>query len=308
VKRSGVVLTDVAVPEPQAQGRVRRFLSRIGRSIKGLFTRRGIRERWHELAIGLGGTLALVPALIPHTVDKLGRSTGPNPVSIWLTVVAGLLLLVGAFRSMHVQNQREERGADIEALQLRIETLEGEDANRRAAFLETAELVLRGLAESAGAYAHHVRVSGYVHNGGGFFVQFARISKNPAFWPKGKGLYPDDEGILGAAWQRGKDACVDIDLAASPSIHETRFGMSPETVAGLRMKPRSMIALRVEDAATKSDRHVGVIVFESTQKRGVNKAMMETMLKSGQWKALELHFSSGRNYLPDTFDASKEGF
>jgi hypothetical protein len=104
------------------------------------------------------------------------------------------------------------------------------------------------------------RISLYVDNSSGDLVNIGRVATNPNHRLIGRKVLPKDRGCVGKAWAEGWAFVGDFG-AQDYDAHGGHFGMSPEQIAGLAMKPRFIAALRIDEGA----RSLAVLVFESLQ-------------------------------------------
>ena len=114
------------------------------------------------------------------------------------------------------------------------------------------------------------RVSLYLHMGSSFH-RLGRFSKNPKYNKAGRKLYPDTEGCISDAWQNGESMVYMPDpgnWADYKNELATKYNIKALVADNLTMLSRSYVGLRLTDP--RNNKHIGVIVFESTKVKGVS--------------------------------------
>lgn len=129
--------------------------------------------------------------------------------------------------------------------------------------LKVVEVVLRDLSDSTGLNKPDTRLSAYRHDQDQFIL-VGRVSERPEYASVGRRSYPDTQGFISQVW-RGTTDKPKITLPSDPEDwKETQiktYGLSPEEVAGLRMRTLAMCGSRLQ-----RDRHdvaYGVLCIES---------------------------------------------
>ena len=248
-------------------------------------------KNWHSVASLLAGAAGSVAGWI---VDS----------AAWpIFLVAILLTLAAGYRALTLKPTYT---------QLLDEQAKNEDqlADHQAALKGILEISLRGLCDELGLWNPESRVSCYTHNGKAF-VMVARISDNPSLAVPGRALYPEDQGVIGAAWREGKKAQIDLPVD-NEKVYRKKllrdYKMDDEVVAGLTMRSRSLLAIRVTDVRSTPEKHVGVLVLESLKPRGVTGTLYKSLTTSTSWLALQTFLCTSVDMLPDMVDAKEEGF
>jgi len=146
-------------------------------------------------------------------------------------------------------------------------------------------------------------------DGPGQFIRLGRFSSNPEYRRPGSGAVPDNLGVLAQAWQHGDcyvsrlpDPMKDMDEYVRHS--ESRCGMPPERVRGLRMKPRALYALALED---NDGQRVAVVVFES-DKTTMNREKIKAVLVREMESVLRHLMAARQCALPSFTYAREEGY
>jgi hypothetical protein len=112
------------------------------------------------------------------------------------------------------------------------------------------------------------RISVYRHTGNSF-TMVGRFAPLPELDKPGRGVYPVDQGIIGAAWRSGDGKCVAqdlpdpiLDLDAYCARSRDEWGLSIAVAKKLGMKSRSIAAFALN--GHNNGVRDAVVVFEST--------------------------------------------
>lgn len=134
---------------------------------------------------------------------------------------------------------------------------------------------------------NEARVSVYRHKDD-HFILLSRQSLSPVLKSRGRGRYPDTEGLIGRAWEKGEGVVVDLpeNRDAWERMCVAEYDMEPKSVSGIAMQSKSLVGKRFDsDVRPKSP--VGLIVIESTKKRGVNGTTLDELRSSPVYPLLE---------------------
>lgn len=181
------------------------------------------------------------------------------PGAWWLAIVGAITTVVGVVLHLRLDPSYAalaQQAVDDRAL-----------AEATAESLQSAlESILRRIARHCEINENHQRISIYCHVGGEF-VMLARESTSTKLERSGRPVYPGEQGVIGEAWDRGESTRWNWpeDRREWNELQTSEYGMSPEVAEALAMQARSIVAMRL----THDNVHVGVIVMESTQPRGV---------------------------------------
>ena len=158
---------------------------------------------------------------------------------------------------------------------------------RSASLQSILESGVRVLMEELAVDFHDARASIYRHKDD-HFILLARMSDSPILEERGRGRYPDSEGLIGTAWAKGEGVVVDLpdDRSEWEQTCVDDYGMAPKDVAKLSMQSKSLLGKRF-DASTTPKSHVGLIVIESTRKRGVKGSTLDAVRDSPVYAVLE---------------------
>jgi len=145
-------------------------------------------------------------------------------------------------------------------------------------------IVLTNLLAELRVDAARSRASVYRH-GEGEFIMLARASTSQLLKRPGRGRYPDNEGIIGEAWDRG--AALAFELPSTEARWRSKctrdWGMSEESVAGIKMMSRSLVGVRIDaDGSTRDP--VGLIVVESLDPLGISGEQADAITTLPSWE------------------------
>lgn len=188
--------------------------------------------------------------------------------------VLGLIWQVVASPRLHklVRDERESR----------------ERARERAATLRSIlEAGVVALMNELKVDFTDARVSVYRHKDD-HFILLARHSESPILESKGRGRYPDTEGLIGVAWEKGEGLVVDLpdDRGEWERACVQEYRVDASGIGGIAMQSKSLLGKRF-DAAGPPRRRIGLIVIESIKKRGVNGSTLDELRSSPIYSLLE---------------------
>lgn len=114
------------------------------------------------------------------------------------------------------------------------------------------------------------------------FIPIVRIAGDPTLEKFGRSEYPDSQGAISQGWKTG--GVVLTSLPEDRAIWELElvenYGFSPDEASSIAMQSLSMLATRLNAESGP----IGVIVVESTKKRGVSAKTMD-VLRESTWYA-----------------------
>lgn len=248
-------------------------------------------------AVALAGTLAIGVATAPELIEGTAQGAGARSFEIgnwgWPQVVflAGLAALlastVGQFVLAPSANRMsaEKDAADLRALQ---------SARASEGLLKA---IATDLEKGLGLDRAHARVSIYSHVDARF-VLLARVSVNPTFVKRGRSHYPEDQGVIGQAWELGSKVLVGLEEDRSEWEKQLieSHNIPPAVVAALKMQSRSLVAKRVESPG--DHRQIGMLVLESTKPRGVSSTTLDQISDIAAWSILRHALATSEADLP----------
>lgn len=131
-----------------------------------------------------------------------------------------------------------------------------------------------------------VRITLYCHDAKNCrFVPVARVAGDPTFEEMGRSSYPNDQGVISFAWQKGVAKFKSNSKNSDEWVDEmiNFFGFDRKVAENLKMQSRSMLAIRLDHHG----KHVGVTVIESIMKTGKCSAdsSLADVILEGMWYA-----------------------
>lgn len=269
----------------------------IAALVSNFFSRAGFKDAWHEPVLFVGAAAAL---FIDVVEDKFK----------WIPLVVAIgLLAIGTVRAYMVKVKTLDTETERDELREQLNYLESLDNVRRAYFGGAVKTTLRNMTAEIGVKNVHTRATIYVHNGTRF-APFGRVSDNPIHEKVGRGFYPEDQGVIANAWQSGSDVCTDLpgtEPTRSKRVHKD-FKIPVSVSKAFRMKSKSLIGVRISDVVDETRGHIGVVIVESMNARGVNNTHVKRVVESKTWHVLQMQLSGSRDFLPDVAEAERRGF
>lgn len=162
-------------------------------------------------------------------------------------------------------------------------------ADRSSSLLTILDTALRALMdELTDIDFTQARISIYRHRGD-HFVPLARVSKSPRLQARGRSEYPENQGAIGRAWDKGAFKATNLPEKRDDWMQNCidEFGMDESTAATLQMQSRSIVCHRL-DTSTPPTSGIGVLVVESLKARGVDGKTLDTLLASPLFPLLSL--------------------
>lgn len=113
------------------------------------------------------------------------------------------------------------------------------------------------------------RISLYRHAEGKFHL-LSRHSRNPTYQAPGRSEYPDNQGLIGDCWTRGKAHVRDLPEDKTEWIDNAteKHRIPPKVSRQFKMRSRSLMGVRLDCGETRSV-PTGIIIIESTEPRGM---------------------------------------
>lgn len=261
----------------------------------------GVEDYWVQ-GLNTFSTIALA---------ALGIWLGDLPIrDVWRGVAIGAFVLAAVvFLLTTLAIYKQTPGN--RSLQRQVEELEhqleaAEDTARADYFDLFRNAMLSELAKYLGFEATE-RLSCYKHDGRQF-VMLGRYSKNPKYNDRGRAVYPEDQGVLAAAWQRGEGYAY----LPHPADERERFlevlerdwNIDGETATGFTMPSQVLCAYAITDP---NGDHVAVIVFESTRHNFLNRDDLRKVI-AAENKRIAGFIEKIEPYAPTPTLAAEEGF
>ena len=258
-----------------------------------------IEEYWSHLCANLGAVM-LALAGVMMSADDHHRHDGKT----WITFGIGAAVYTGG------EIARWKRARRIAELESNVRDLEDSAQQASSDYSSLWEMQLSTLLNDVLKLGDSERVSIYKHDGSSF-VMLGRYSLSPALNRKGRGIYPDTQGVIAESWKTGEVSCTDIpdpgaNLAAYIVYSRDKWNIPEETTNSLTMLSRSISAFPITDST--DSKRIAVIVFESTSPDGLNPDRIRASLKHGEAKRLTAFIERMRPQEPTPSSAWKVGY
>lgn len=265
---------------------------------------RQIDHYWAQTATAVGSIgLAVSCAFLGDALTKSGEQPWREAWPGGGLYAFALLVLAGTVGSIRQSD-------NLNSLRSRLAALEHQRAIETADFLERARQVLVDLAGTL-RLGSVGRVTVYRHDGQAFIV-LARYSEGPTYNGTGRKIYPDDQGLIGFAWQHG-EAFVDnlpdptADFPAwEAALQAQGFGLPRNVLEEMNMQPRCLAGIALK--APKSPDRVGVVVFESVTPGAFTLSEVQNLMTRGRGKDLRTYLADNRALAPTPSVARQKGF
>ncbi len=150
----------------------------------------------------------------------------------------------------------------------RLSELEGITEQVAASYRKLCDLQLSDILKGELGYGDTERISVYRHRGENVFQILGRYSENPRYADIRRYVYPDNQGVIGIAWEH-RTASVDNlpDFDTEPGryheVLEQDWNVPRDTAKKLTMKSRSYVAHALYEPT--GTYRVAIIVVESTR-------------------------------------------
>jgi hypothetical protein len=166
--------------------------------------------------------------------------------------------------------------------------------------------VLRGTL----GYGDAERISVYRHRGKGAFQIVGRYSENRRFAQLGRHVYPDNEGVIGQAWEHRTATANLPDPEEEPELYyqtlESEWNISRETAKGFTMQSRSLVACALYEP--KGVDRVAIVVVESTQVGILDKDKVVEAIEGQDGRRIYVFLENMQALEPDLEYPMEEGF
>lgn len=159
-------------------------------------------------------------------------------------------------------------------LEDRLDTAEANAERSSRALVEVVQPIAHNLADHLELTNVSQRISIYCHYDGEFRI-LSREAKRGDYKQFRRVRYPDDQGVIGRIWRDG-DKTFQLGKDQDWLNWTMDFGFTETEAEGLPMRSVSFCGVRLEHNRER----VGVILLESTTKRGVNGTHLEKLQES----------------------------
>jgi hypothetical protein len=255
-----------------------------------------------QLTVALGAIAFAFISLIPRVRDEGWLWLVSSTTGIVFLGAAVLTLLGTIISGRRTRNAR--------SLSERVEELEGILERVRVDYYDQFSIELSNFLRGTLGYGDTERVSVYRHRGRGAFQMIGRYSENPVYAEPGRTIYPDDQGVIGAAWRH---ATASVDLP-NPQEEPERYyqslerdwNISRETAESFAMKSRSLVARALYEP--RGHVRVAVVVVESTGVGILDEEKVMQAIDGTEGERIYEFLERMRSLEPDIEYAREEGF
>ncbi len=214
------------------------------------------------------------------------------------------LALIGAF-----VNARRNRA--LRPLRKRVEKLEGILEQVPGHYYDLCSYALADILRGTLRLDDTERISVYRHRGKGAFQIIGRYSENPKFAQLGRRVYPDNEGVIGHAWEHETATADNLpDPEEEPEhyyqILESEWNIRRETAENFTMKSRNLVACALYEP--KGVERVAIVVVESTRVGILDVGKVTQAVKGEEGKRIYLFLEKMQALEPDIEYPMEEGF
>ncbi|QSH56296.1 hypothetical protein A0J47_010150 [Photobacterium damselae subsp. damselae] len=188
---------------------------------------------------------------------------------------------------------------EIQALKIKVDRSQEEAQLHSSKVSEIhsslVESWLKGIAKSIDLDTHS-RVSIYYEDDESFSI-LARYSQNPALSKMHKQRFALDQGVISHSWQHGQWYEGEAPHHTADEYDNymiNKYKYTQEELDAIKMKSCRYFGLAIVDV----DDHIGVILFESTEKEHFNKEMQDNIISycDKYQSHLCAFVRNGRNY------------
>lgn len=263
-----------------------------------------LRNYWPNL-LTIFSTLGLTASSVLQSIEKGEWQWNSETRYAFILIVSLSLSLVGQLIQLLQSPAKRSLESELNKAIETINSIKSSDF-----IIIRNELII--LSEILG-FGSSERISIYGHNSeNSNFVMICRFSKNPDYDKKGRGIHPDDKGVMGAAWREGKAFVDDLPKCNGNDdfdyLRETEinWGIDRHIAQKFSMKSRTFGSYSIED---KSGKKAFVIVFESMNPHGFTMENLDDIMsKSKERRRFSLLLDQLKNVTPNPNSATKEGF
>lgn len=174
-----------------------------------------------------------------------------------------------------------------------MEIAEDKASESSQALVEVVQPIAHSLAEYLELTKVNQRISIYCHYEGEFRI-LSREAKRADYRKFRRIQYPDGQGIIGRIWRDG-DKTFQIGKDQDWLTWTKSFGFEEADALALPMKSVSFCGVRLEH----NKERVGVVLIESTAKRGANGTHLEKLQSSMIVKSLAGLLYVAAPYFPE---------
>lgn len=235
-----------------------------------------LEDNWANCVLMIGTVGLTLSGLLVSNPDKDWRWLYTSDYGIWFSLSAILSVIGGG-----VSWRKQASASELKEKNKRME-------QDKQSYYEIIPDELWILSNRVLRFSVNERVSifRYIENQSsdgeskGFFFLLKRYAQNPRFGRPGRKVYPEDQGVVGCVLDNGSFFCdnfPDPDTQYEEYFNQVQMRLRiPKNIAKQRtMQARSYAGFRVNDL---NNDLAGVIVFESTNPKGLNFQQLEDLM------------------------------
>lgn len=174
--------------------------------------------------------------------------------------------------------KKNAHNEDLLELRAEIESAQEDAQNLRSEIFDIHQKHVRtwmkGLFTQLG-FNSHARVTIYYESKDSFIL-LSRYSSNPSLKKTHKQKFQINQGVISKSWSHGEHFDDDSpEFDSNPNEYNSymrkTYGYSQEQLEKINMKSCTFLGIAISDASE----HIGVILFESTQKKAFDKQCLD---------------------------------
>lgn len=184
---------------------------------------------------------------------------------IWMiTLFSFIMYLIGLTKSV----KNSER---VSVLQQENNELKARHDEIKSDYYSKLDSILSVISEYRYNFGDKERISIYKHTGE-CFIMLGRHSEDPVYNEKGRGSYPDNQGVLADAWRNGSsmdDKIPDFNRNKEKYTdhHYSKWNVPKLVSRKFKMKSQVILAYAIKINTSNNIGRKAVIVIESTNKK-----------------------------------------
>lgn len=245
-----------------------------------------IEHNWHQILL-LVSSLAVTAAGVPGVI--FGQSASDHDKHSLLPGHWGwpqYLLILGAAGIVTATLRQQTIRPTYSELKQELDAAQAANVTRAWAMEGVLRAVLTRLSKEFHLENSTSRVSLYCHAGTEFAL-LTRVSANTKWKKRGRSTYPENEGTIATAWEEGAGVLKDLpDDRTDWNAKMVQHGIPAAVAQSLNMQSRSIVAIRMDSVVAGEQVPIGIVVMESTLKRGVKGELIDAVPASDTWTLL----------------------
>lgn len=254
--------------------------------------------------------IRVVASAVPTASAGLFAAANYVPIEYQIfTLAGGFIALLGQFVLIPLWIRRDER---ISELQARARRAEIAAEGMQQSVDQICRWYLLDISDNLD-FAESDRVTLYIHNQNrNAFERLAREARNPAYKKSGRIEYPDKEGCIAKAWQKGRhfEQSPAFEEGQAPGAHEKVWiewcksqGIS-KGIAG-KITMRSLLYFGWRIRSRDRSQELAIVIIESTNRKRWTEDQLVEVFSGRQDRMLDDLIEIVARRIPDR-NAAKE--